>query len=88
MEQTAIDVLGEAIATHAEIVNDEIIVTLSDGRRISNPLDWHWWLVEATPEQRATIEVHPFSIWFPDLEEGLDVEGMLCGIRSRRPAGH
>ena len=88
MNHDDIRVLGDAVATYAEITGDEIIVTLSDGRRISNPLAWHWWLEEARPEQRANFEVYSDSIWWPNLSEGLDVEGMLRGIKSRRPRGY
>jgi len=56
-------------------------VTLADGRVIGNPLDWHPWLVQARPEQLKNIEMDVFSIFWPDLEEGLDVEGMLRGVQ-------
>jgi hypothetical protein len=61
----------------------DVIVTLADGRRISNPLDWHPWLAGATPEQQANVELNPFSVDWPDLDEGLDIEGMLRGMRPR-----
>ena len=64
---------------------DEVTVILSDGSKISNPLDWHWWLNEATPAQRANHFMGSDSILWPDLDEGLDVEGMLRGIKPRRP---
>ena len=54
---------------------DEVTVILSDGSKISNPLDWHWWLNEATPAQRANHIMGSDSILWPDLDEGLDVEG-------------
>lgn len=75
-----IDLLGDVEATHAEVVNDQIVVTLSDGRHISAPLNWYARLREATPEQLANIEVLGDAIWWPDLDESLDVEGMLRGI--------
>lgn len=54
--------LGTAHVTDVEITDEAIIVTLSDGRRISNPLDWHWWLAEASLEDRAGFEIHPTTI--------------------------
>ncbi len=60
-------------------------VELRDGRMIGNPLVWHPWLAEATPEERATVEMDAFSVYWPDLDEGLDIEGMLRGIPSRSP---
>lgn len=56
-------------------------VTLADGRVIGNPLAWHPWLAAATSEQRANVELNPFDVWWTDLDEGLDIEGMLRGIR-------
>src|SRR5574341_452300 len=63
-----------------------VIVMLADGRTIGNPLDWHPWLRDATPTQQAHYELHAFSIDWPDLDEGLDIEGMLRGIRPVLPA--
>lgn len=62
----------------------KVVVILQDGREIANPLDWHPWLRDASPEQRANHELWPFSVDFPDLDEGLDIEGMLRGIRPKQ----
>ncbi len=59
-----------------------IWVTLADGRVIGNPLSWHPWLANATPEQRANMILRVYSVDWPDLDEGLDIEGMLRGIPS------
>jgi hypothetical protein len=56
-------------------------VTLADGRIIGNPLEWHSWLAEATAEQRTNRELRAFSVDWPDLDNGLDIEGMVRGIR-------
>lgn len=62
--------------------SDEMVwVTLADGRTIGNPLAWHPWLAQATPEQRANVDLRAFSVDWPDLDNGLDVEGMLRGMR-------
>lgn len=61
---------------------DTVNVELSDGRILSNPLKWHPWLEKATPEQKANVELWIFSVWWPDLDEGLDLEGMLLNIPS------
>lgn len=65
-----------------EIKNNQVSVTLADGRIISNPLDWHPWLKNATPVQQSNVELWVFSIWWPDLDEGLDIEGMIRNIPS------
>lgn len=61
----------------------KVWVTLADGRVIGNPLDWQPWLAEATHEQRAAYELRAYSVDWPELDEGLDIEGMLRGIRPR-----
>mgnify|MGYP003552992945 FL=1 len=59
-----------------------VIVKLDNGEAISNPLNWHPWLKNAKPEQLENVEFMPFSIWWPDLDEGLDIDGMRMGIPS------
>ncbi len=61
--------------------DDRVWVTLADGRVIGNPLAWHPWLANATSEQRVNVELNPFDVWWPALDEGLDIEGMLRGIQ-------
>jgi hypothetical protein len=74
---------GDAVPVAVEVTAAEIIVTLSDGRRISNPLDWFPWLEKATPQQRQDVTLHAYSVEWEALDNGLDVEGMLRGIRPR-----
>jgi hypothetical protein len=68
-----------------EIRDGMVYVTLKDGRLIGNPLDWHPWLAAATPAQQANVELNPFSVDWVDLDEGLDIQGMLMGIHSHSP---
>jgi|FLYN01.1.fsa_nt_gi hypothetical protein len=68
-----------------EIHSNKVWVTLSDGRVIANPLEWHPWLAQATPQQQANVELHKLSVDWPDLGEGLDIQGMLMGIRPAAP---
>lgn len=67
------------------IEGDKVRVVLADGREIANPLSWHHWLANATPEQQANVELNPFSVDWPDLDEGLDIQGMLLGIQPKAP---
>lgn len=54
-------------------------VTLRDGRILGAPLEWFPWLAAASPAQQADFELHPLSIYFPDLDDGLDIEALLTG---------
>jgi hypothetical protein len=64
-----------------ECSNTELIVTLTDGRRIAAPLWWLPRLHEATPEQRAKWAIMPFgdAIEWQELDEHVSVKGLLRG---------
>ncbi len=70
-----------------QLTEDEIIVHLVDGRTISVPLAWSWRLSEATPDQRRNFEIigDGLGIRWPDIDEDISVEGMLCGSPAHRP---
>ena len=65
-----------------EFTLDDVAVTLASGEVLCHPLRWHPWLQNATPEQRANSDLRIFSVNFPDLDDGLDIEGMKRGIPS------
>ena len=72
---------------NAQITEDEIIARLVDGRAISVPLIWSWRLTEATEKQRQNFEIlgDGQGIHWPDIDEDINMEGMLYGSPARRP---
>jgi hypothetical protein len=59
-----------------------IRIRLDDGREISlhlNEVSWLKWLAKAPPKQRAnwTIEPGGFAIYWPDLDDGIEVCHLL-----------
>jgi hypothetical protein len=60
----------------------ELVVTLANGQKIVTPLWWYPRLRDGTAEQRRTIELSPFGIHWPDLDEDLSLEGMLLGHKA------
>jgi hypothetical protein len=60
-----------------DLCGGTVDVTLADGRGITAPLVRHPWLMNGTPDQRANFEMGYVSVWWPDLDEGLDIEWML-----------
>ena len=66
--------------------DDELIVDLLDGRKISVPLAWYPRLLNATPEQRENWELAGggFGIHWPDIDEDLSTEGLLRGAPAPR----
>lgn len=69
---------------HVLITDTKLTIVLTDGREISNPLEWFPWLQHATPEQQSHYELWHASVDWIDLDQGVDVEGMLRGIKPRK----
>jgi Protein of unknown function (DUF2442) len=67
---------------HAACTDTELIVTLANGQKVVTPLWWYPRLLDATPQQRATYELSPLGVHWPDVDEDLSIEGMLVGSRA------
>lgn len=67
---------------------DEIVVSIADGRTISVPLVWYPRLLHATADQRAAWQTAGagFGIHWPEIDEDLSTEGLLAGAPA--PRGH
>lgn len=74
-----------ALATDVQVTDDELSVTLADGRRVSAPLVWFPRLLGGSPQDRARWELlgDGEGIHWPTLDEDLSVAGLLSGDRSR-----
>jgi len=73
------------LAQGVEVTDEELVVSLADGRRISVPIVWFPRLSRATPEQRNKWELlgDGEGIHWPLIDEDLSVEGLLSGRKSR-----
>lgn len=71
-------------AREVRVTEDELSVTLADGRAIAVPLAWFPRLLHASPEQRNNWELlgDGEGIHWPDLDEDLSVAGLLRGTRA------
>ncbi|NNL66911.1 MAG: DUF2442 domain-containing protein [Myxococcales bacterium] len=71
-------------AVAVQITDDELIVTLVDGRRVATPLSWFPRLLAASRAGRERFELlgDGLGIRWPDLDEDLSVAGLLRGARS------
>ena len=67
------------------MTDEELVVSLADGRRISVPIVWFPRLSRATLEQRNKWELmgDGEGIHWPLIDEDLSVEGLLAGRKSR-----
>lgn len=72
---------NEPLAIGLEVTDDELILSLADGRKLSVPIAWYPRLANATPEQRRNWRIIGPGVGFhwPDVDEDLSVEGMLLG---------
>ena len=64
------------------VVNDELLgFNLEDGRFISVPLAFYPTLALATTEERNRFEISGSSVFWPELDADIGVEGLLAGAR-------
>jgi hypothetical protein len=73
--------VGDLKPRVVEFTASELVVTLSDGRKIATPLDWYPRLQQASAAQRANYEIMPVGIQWPAIDEDLSIAGMLRGRR-------
>jgi hypothetical protein len=59
----------------------DLIVTLTDGS-VTAPLWWYPRLRDATPEQRANFEIGRFGIHWPEIDEDIELAGLLLGAKA------
>jgi len=71
-------------AVGARCTNDELVVSLNDGRVLSVPLAWFPRLASASREQLATLELlgEGEGIHWPAVDEDVSVLGLLEGRAS------
>lgn len=64
------------------VVNDELLgFHLEDGRFISVPIAFYPTLALATTEERIRFEINGSSVYWPELDADIGVEGLLAGVR-------
>ena len=69
-----------ADAVDVSCTDDELIVTLVDGRKVSAPLEWFPRLLRATPEQRAKWRLigGGVGLHWQDVDEDISVRSLLA----------
>jgi len=72
----------EVLAETVEVTAAELLVVLTDGRRLAVPLAWFPTIANATDAQRARWELigDGEGIHWPDLDADVSVEGLLWGV--------
>jgi hypothetical protein len=72
-------------AQQVQVTDDELVIALTDGRRIAAPLAWYPRLLHGSPTERNhwRLIADGEGIHWPDLDEDISVEGVVMG----RPSG-
>lgn len=73
------DDLLEPVSAHC--TDTDLIVRLENGAALVTPLWWYPPLLATTPAQRNELELSPYGVHWPALDEDLSVEGMLKGLK-------
>ena len=75
---------AEPLASEVLVSEDELIVHLVDGRKISVPLVWFPRLLHGSREQRNRFELigEGEGIHWEELDEDISVAGLLRGVRA------
>lgn len=69
------------LASAVVCTDDELIVSLSDGRSLSVPIVWFPRLVKANASERADYELlgNGEGVHWPQIDEDISVAGLLAG---------
>lgn len=66
-------------ATKVRFDEHTMWVDLTDGRTIGVPLAWFPRLLNATPAERARVEVSRVGLHWEEIDEDISVAGLLAG---------
>lgn len=61
---------------------NEVHVTLADGRTISTPLWWYPFLDGLDRDELNDIEIMYEGIWWRQIDEGVSVKSMFLGMKA------
>ena len=73
--------MSEPEISKVEIDDQQLTCELTDGRRIGIPLSFYPTLELASPSERANLEQYQVSIYWPDLDCDIGLEGLLAGAK-------
>jgi hypothetical protein len=77
--------VADPVATSVRCDDENLWVTLADGRQLGVPLAYFPRLLQATPDQRAAYELSGGGrgIHWDELDEDISVSGLLAGRGDR-----
>lgn len=74
----------EPLATHVEVSDERLTVSLADGRAVSVPIEWFPRLLHGTARERSEWRLlgDGDAIEWAGLDEHVGIEALLAGRRS------
>ena len=72
-------------ASSAVHLNGMVVVTMRSGSEVRFPAALNPRLAHGTPKELGHIEISPFGLHWPDLDESLSIRGILAGDYGQRP---
>jgi hypothetical protein len=66
-------------AKATEFRDGHIVITMDSGVEVRFPVSRNPRLAKGTPDQLNNIDVSPFGLHWPDLDEDLSFRGLLAG---------
>jgi hypothetical protein len=63
---------------YAELLNGVILLTMCCGSEVRFPVTLNPRLARGTPQEVANIELSPFGLHWPNLDEALSIHGILA----------
>jgi len=66
-------------ATNVHFDDHTMWVDLSDGRTLGVPLAWFPRLLNASPAQRARVEMSRTGLHWEELDEDISIAGLIAG---------
>jgi hypothetical protein len=72
-------------ASSAVHLNGMVVETMRSGLEVRFPVALNPRLALGTPQELEHIEISPFGLHWPDLDESLSIRGILAGDYGQRP---
>jgi hypothetical protein len=70
-------------ATAVRFDDDTMWLDLTDGRTLGVPLAWFPRLLNASPAQRAKVEISRTGLHWDDLDEDISIDGLIAGRQNQ-----
>jgi hypothetical protein len=67
-------------ATAVRFDDDSMWVNLADGRVLAVPLAWFPRLLQASPQERAAVQISRHGLHWEALDEDVSIAGLLAGV--------